>query len=87
MPVHRMRCPHHRLPNRQRYDDDSAIPEEDLEFNPDATDLNKVFVEPPPSPKFTAATGTFKAIRLEAQDTARAEEELARTDERAAPEQ
>jgi len=68
-----------------RYDDDSAIPEEDLEFNPDATDLNKVFVEPPPSPQFTAATGTFKAIRLEAQDTARAEAELARTDEREAP--
>ena len=65
----------------KRYDDDS-IPEEDLEFNPDATDLNKVFVEQPPSPQFTAATGTFKAIRLEAQDSARAEEQLARTDER-----
>src|SRR5262249_46820981 len=36
----------------KRYDDDS-IPEEDLEFNPDATDLNKVFVEQPPSPQFT----------------------------------
>src|SRR3984893_5416517 len=69
----------------KRYDDDS-IPEEDLEFNPDATDLNKVFVEQPPSPQFTAATGTFKAIRLEAKDSARAEEQLARTDERAAPE-
>jgi hypothetical protein len=68
-----------------RYDDDSSIPEEDLEFNPDATDLNKVFVEPPPSPQFTAATGTFKAICLEAEDTARAEEELARTDERETP--
>ncbi|MFL6602119.1 MAG: zinc-ribbon and DUF3426 domain-containing protein [Steroidobacteraceae bacterium] len=68
----------------KRYDDDS-IPEEDLEFNPDATDLNKVFVEQPPSPQFTAATGTFKAIRLEAQDTTRAEEPLARTDEREAP--
>jgi hypothetical protein len=65
----------------KRYDDDS-IAEEDLEFNPDATDLNKVFVEQPPSPKFTAATGTFKAIRLEAEDSARAEEQLARTDER-----
>jgi predicted Zn finger-like uncharacterized protein len=64
-----------------RYDDDSSIPEEDLEFNPDATDLNQVFVEPPPSPKFTAATGTFKAIRLEAQDTARAAGGLTRTDE------
>ena len=68
-----------------RYDDDSSIPEEDLEFNADVTDLNKVFVEPPPSPKFTAATGTFKAIRLEAQDSARAEEQLARTDEREIP--
>jgi predicted Zn finger-like uncharacterized protein len=68
----------------KRYDDDS-IPEEDLEFNPDATDLNKVFVEQPPSPQFTAATGTFKAIRLEAQDSARAEEQIARTDERATP--
>src|SRR3977135_4048826 len=65
----------------KRYDDDS-IPEEDLEFNPHATNLNKVFVEQPPSPQFTAATGTFKAIRLEAQDSARAEEPLARTDER-----
>jgi predicted Zn finger-like uncharacterized protein len=72
-------------PEPMRYDDDSSIPEEDLEFNPDATDLNKVFVEPPPSPKFTAATGTFKAIRLEAQDSARAEEQLARTDEREIP--
>jgi hypothetical protein len=68
----------------KRYDDDS-IPEEDLEFNPDATDLNKVFVEQPPSPQFTAATGTFKAIRLEAQDSARVEEQLARTDEHEAP--
>src|SRR5262249_51571935 len=54
----------------KRYDDDS-IPEEDLEFNPDATDLNKVFVEQPPSPQFTAATGTFKAIRLEAEGSTR----------------
>ena len=68
----------------KRYDDDS-IPEEDLEFNPDATDLNKVFIEQPPSPQFTAATGTFKAIRLEAQGSARAEEPLARTDEHESP--
>jgi predicted Zn finger-like uncharacterized protein len=83
--AHAMAPPPAPAPEPKRYDDDSAIPEEDLEFNADATDLNKVFVEPPPSPKFTAATGTFKAIRLEAQDTARAEEELARTDEREAP--
>src|SRR5262249_24174240 len=68
----------------KRYDDDS-IPEEDLEFNPDATDLNKVFVEQPPSPQFTAATGIFKAIRLEAEGSARARDQLADTDERAAP--
>src|ERR1700760_4183878 len=57
-----------------RYGDDTEIPEEDLEFN---ADINNVFVEPPPSPKFTAATGTFKAIRMEAEDAARVEEELA----------
>ena len=67
----------------KRYDDDTVIPEEDLEFNPDSTDLNKVFVEQPPSPQFTAATGTFKAIRLEAQDPARS----ASTDEREIPQE
>jgi len=73
-------------PEPMRYGDDTEIPEEDLEFNPDATDITKVFVEQPPSPKFTAATGTFTAIRMEAEDAARIEEELARTDERAAAE-
>ena len=68
----------------KRYDDDS-IPEEDLEFNPDATDLNKVFVEQPPSPQFTAATGTFKAIRLEAEGSVRPPDQLAETDERESP--
>src|SRR5438045_1678005 len=68
-----------------RYGDDTEIPEEDLEFNPDATDITKVFVEQPPSQKFTAATGTFKAIRMEAEDAARVEEELARTDEQEDP--
>src|SRR6186713_2689310 len=72
-------------PEPMRYGDDTEIPEEDLEFNADATDLNKVFVEPPPSPKFTAATGTFKAIRMGAEDARRVEEELARTDEREIP--
>jgi predicted Zn finger-like uncharacterized protein len=67
-------------PEPRRYDDNS-IPEEDLEFKPDATDLNKVFVEQPPSPQFTAATGTFKAIRMEAADSARIDEQLAQTDE------
>jgi predicted Zn finger-like uncharacterized protein len=67
----------------KRYDDDT--PDEDLEFNPDATDLNKVFVEQPPSPQFTAATGTFKALRLEAEETARSHDLLAETDEREGP--
>jgi predicted Zn finger-like uncharacterized protein len=71
-------------PEPKRYDDDS-IPEEDLEFNADATDINKVFVEQPPSPQFTAATGTFKAIRLEAEGSARPRDQLADTDEREAP--
>src|SRR5256885_1485376 len=74
-------------PEPMRYADDTEIPEEDLEFNPDATDINKVFVEPPPSPKFTAATGTFQAIRMEAEDAARVEEELGRTDEREIPQE
>jgi predicted Zn finger-like uncharacterized protein len=51
----------------KRYGDDSIL-DEDLEFNPEATDITQVFVEQPPSPKFTAATGTFKAIRLESED-------------------
>ena len=72
-------------PEPMRYGDDTEIPEEDLEINPDATDITKVFVEQPPSPKFTAATGTFKAIRMEAEDAARVEEELTRTGEREAP--
>jgi predicted Zn finger-like uncharacterized protein len=43
-------------------DDDDAIPEDALEFNPAAGDVNQVFVEPPPNPEWTAATGTFKAL-------------------------
>lgn len=42
--------------------DDEAIPEDALEFNPAAADVNQVFVEPPPNPEWTAATGTFKSI-------------------------
>ena len=49
-------------------DDDDAIPEGALEFNPDAADVNQVFVEPPPNPEWTAATGTFKAIVLKSEE-------------------
>src|SRR5262249_31988843 len=70
-------------PEPMRYSDDSVIPEEDLEFTPDPTDLTEVFVEQPPSPQFTAATGTFKAIRLGAQNAEQIEREqqLAKTTE------
>ncbi len=71
-------------PEPKRYDDDSIV-EEDLEFKPGATDINKVFVEQAPSPKFTAATGTFKSLKLEAESAARAADELARTGERKGP--
>ena len=40
-----------------------AIPEGALEFNPDTTDVGAVFVAPPPNPQWTAATGSFKAMR------------------------
>src|SRR5579863_2208335 len=33
-----------------------------LEFNPSTTDASSVFVNPPPSPEWTAATGSFKAL-------------------------
>jgi predicted Zn finger-like uncharacterized protein len=53
-------------------DDDEPIPEDALEFNPAAADVNKVFVEPPPNPEWTAATGSFKAIVLQSEEAAQA---------------
>jgi hypothetical protein len=44
-----------------------VIPEDALEFNPAAADVNQVFVEPPPNPEWTAATGTFKALVLQSE--------------------
>jgi predicted Zn finger-like uncharacterized protein len=49
-------------------DDDDVIPEDALEFNPDAADVNQVFIEPPPNPEWTAATGSFKAIVLKSEE-------------------
>jgi predicted Zn finger-like uncharacterized protein len=54
--------------------DDEAIPEDALEFNPNAADVDKVFVEPPPHPEWTAATGTFKALVLKAEEPAQDDE-------------
>jgi predicted Zn finger-like uncharacterized protein len=41
---------------------DEVIPEEALEFNPQTTDVNSVFVQPPPDPQWTAATGSFRTL-------------------------
>src|ERR1700730_4865605 len=46
----------------QSVTDKDAIPEEALEFDSSKTDVSSVFVEPPPNPQWTAATGTFKAM-------------------------
>jgi predicted Zn finger-like uncharacterized protein len=43
------------------------VPDEALEFNPDSTDLNAVFVEPRPGPH-DAASGTFETIVLAADE-------------------
>ena len=40
---------------------DAQESETALEFNPDTTDVNSVFVQAAPDPQWTAATGSFKA--------------------------
>jgi predicted Zn finger-like uncharacterized protein len=47
---------------------DEPIPEGALEFNPETTDVGAVFVQPPPNPQWTAATGSFKAMRAASQE-------------------
>ena len=42
--------------------EEESPPDEALEFNPATTDVNSVFVQPPPDPQWTAATGSFKAL-------------------------
>jgi predicted Zn finger-like uncharacterized protein len=42
--------------------EESVIPETALEFNPDTTDVNAVFIAAPPNPQWTAATGSFRAL-------------------------
>jgi predicted Zn finger-like uncharacterized protein len=48
--------------------DEDAISEDALEFDPSRTDVNSVFVEPAPDPQWTAATGSFKAMRASSPD-------------------
>jgi hypothetical protein len=43
-----------------------SIPETALEFNPEATDVTKLFVEQTPNPEWSAATGKFKALSRKA---------------------
>lgn len=49
---------------------EEPISEDALEFNPDTTDVNSVFVQPPPDPQWTAATGSFRALVAANQDAA-----------------
>ncbi len=50
-----------------RYDDDSEVPDEALEFDPAETDVSKVFVDPAPARKIDM-TGSHEKIVLKAQD-------------------
>lgn len=42
--------------------EEEPLAEDSLEFDPTRTDAAAVFVEPPPDPHWTAATGSFKAM-------------------------
>ena len=53
----------------ERAEEDS-IPEAALEFDPSRTDASLLFVEPPPDPNWTAATGSFKAMVAANQEAA-----------------
>ena len=48
---------------------EEGISESALEFDPVTTDVAAVFIEPPPDPAWTAATGTFKAMIAHAHST------------------
>src|SRR5207302_1227658 len=54
--------------------DEDAIPDDALEFDPASTDASSVFVEPPPSPEWSAATGTFKAMMAANQEAVQPQE-------------
>jgi hypothetical protein len=47
---------------------DEPVSEDALEFDPETTDVGAVFVQPPPNPQWTAATGSFKAMRAASQE-------------------
>ena len=47
---------------------EEPVSEAALEFDPETTDVGAVFVEPPPNPQWTAAAGSFKAMRAASQE-------------------
>jgi predicted Zn finger-like uncharacterized protein len=47
---------------------EEPISDDALEFDPESTDVGAVFVEPPPNPQWTAATGSFKAMVAASQE-------------------
>jgi predicted Zn finger-like uncharacterized protein len=66
--------------------DADAIAEDALEFEPSKTDVSSVFVEPPPGPQSTAATGTFKAVIPTKQEAAQAQDSDSQIDVEIDPE-
>jgi len=66
--------------------DEDAIPEDALEFDPSKTDVSSVFVEPPPDPQWTAATGTFQAVIATNQEAAQAQDSDSQIDVEIDPE-
>ena len=70
----------------QNVTDEDAIPEDALEFDPAKTDVSSVFVEPPPNPQWTAATGTFKAMMAANQEAAHAQDSDSQIDVEIDPE-
>jgi hypothetical protein len=47
---------------------EESVSEDALEFDPETTDVGAVFVDPPPNPQWTAATGSFKAMRAASEE-------------------
>ncbi|HEX4648989.1 MAG TPA: zinc-ribbon and DUF3426 domain-containing protein [Steroidobacteraceae bacterium] len=60
--------------------DDAPISEDALEFDPSRTDVSKVFVEPPPNPQWSAATGSFKAMMAANQEAMQLSEDASLQD-------
>jgi len=52
---------------------EEPVSEKALEFDPETTDVGAVFVQPPPNPQWTAAAGSFKAMRAANQEPPPAE--------------